>query len=1480
MNRVFVSYSRRNKIFAERIARDLGDAGMEVWIDFRQIHGGEQWQDEIFRGIERSQIVVVCLSPDAVKSEWVQREVLTARQQEKFIIPVMAVDARRELEQAESLSWVQNLHFINFEGRYEEAFPELLLAIPGKRRLGIYDSVDPNNIPNPFKGLEAFQQTDAAFFFGRETLIDKCLHRLRQDRPTRFLAVVGASGSGKSSLVRAGVLPALRAGKIRGSDTWRIIVFTPGSNPIEALSQRLAPLLEGQEADKLTKLFYESIDYLHPFVARVLGDANPEAKMVMVIDQFEELFTRAGESDREIFMRLLHSAVTHKGGRISVIITMRADFFDRLSRYPSLAELFEQENMVIATEMTPAELLRAIEGPARAVGLSYDPPNLAQRILDDVVRQPGSLPLLQYALKELYMRRDGIKLTAKAYEEIGGVQRALARHAEDIYNDLNVAQQAIMRRVLLRLIEVSEIGEATRRRVDRADLTFRDVPAEAVEELIEILTSADTRLLITNFQIRPNSAQSAPTIMVDIGHEALIREWERFRGWVAEDKENLRLSSEILQSANDWASAKRDKAYLLTGNRLARAEIWLDEADATALQREFIQASIKENEERERLERERLERELVLRRRSQNRLRIALSFLAIGLLASLILSLIAVSAQAQAMSAEQEAKTLFLLAEQARAEAVLNELQARSLALASSAGRALSDNLNEVAVLLAVSANEISDAPPQSQRILAEVAYSPGTRFLFDLESVSVLATAISPDGNLLAGGVGNVVIVWDAKTGDELFRFSGTNLAGHTNRVRAVVFSPDSEKIASAGADGRIVIWDVATQTQALRWDAHNGGANTLTYSFDGQFLLTGGEDHQIILWSSATGELVQNYSGHSGAVNSLSFNNDGTLFASGSDDDRVGVWSLNDGFIKFLSGHSDDVLSVAFSPSAASRVLSSSIDNTIRLWDVLNTTSLIRTFEQHNDDVTGIAFFPDGRTFISISEDTSIILWDVNITSPLKSFNDHEAPVFSIAISQDGQMMFSGADDGFARLWDLKNSEQTVVFSGHQSNDARLRTVVGVYGEDDLTVLSGSFDGTLRLWSVSTGLTIQEFRGHTDSVFDVALSSDNTTALSGGGDDKVILWDVTTGTIQKELIGHANDVLAVAYLPDNLRAVSGDADGAIILWDLTTGEKIRQFGPKIGKDDIGHTDQIYDIAVSPDGTRILSASADQTLLLWDVETGESLGEYKGHGAGVRSVAFNPQGTLAVSGAENGGVFIWDVSDENLSARDRVIRRITGHDLAVMGVAFSPDGLNIASGGSDRRLSVWEVATGAEIRRYRITSSSTVNPSFRSVDFGKNGQSLLTGMTDATLREWRLLLNPQDLLAWTYTNRYVPIPTCSQREQFGLEPYCEDGVSEITPTPFVFPTQTPAPTLPSISVGGKAVINTTSNSTVRLRENPSLSGVILISLQDGTVVDVIDGPIVADDFVWWKIRIADNTEGWSAESNPLAGVQTLIPLE
>jgi energy-coupling factor transporter ATP-binding protein EcfA2 len=432
MNRVFISYSRKNEAFAERLARDLGDAGLDVWIDLRQIQGGERWQQEIFRGLERAEFVVLCLSPAAIASEWVQREVTTAHKAGKRIYPIMVEESFKQLQDNAALNWLTEVQFIRFEGRYEAAFTELLQALPGGRGVGTYDVFDPATIVNPFKGLEAFQQRDAAYFFGREDLIKRALTRLRR---TRFLAVVGASGSGKSSLVRAGIIPQLRAGALAGSDKSPVIIFTPGSDPVNALAERLHPLVVPHDGryslDVMRQLLREQPGSLVPLMELTLADLPDVSRFVLVIDQFEEVFTRAGEKERDQFITAIVHAAKLEGSRALMIATMRADFFGYLSRYPELATLFEGDNLLIVTEMTTANLLQAIEGPAKAVGLRYEA-GLVDKLLEEVKSQPGSLPLLQYALKELFERRNGAVLTLAAYDQIGGVRQALARHAEDI----------------------------------------------------------------------------------------------------------------------------------------------------------------------------------------------------------------------------------------------------------------------------------------------------------------------------------------------------------------------------------------------------------------------------------------------------------------------------------------------------------------------------------------------------------------------------------------------------------------------------------------------------------------------------------------------------------------------------------------------------------------------------------------------------------------------------------------------------------------------------------------------------------------------------------------------------------------------------------------------------------------------------------------------------------------------------------------
>ena len=577
MNRVFIAYSRRNQAFAVRLAQDLSDAGLQVWMDSREIQADDAWRDHIRQALKTVDFLIACLSPSAIESEWVQYEIATVRERQCNIYPII-VEAGAAVSQFGTA--------INFVGRYEKAFSELLTALATERAVSDFDNFDAQQIPNPFKGLEAFQQIDAALFFGREEVTRQAINQLRE---THFLAVVGASGSGKSSIVQAGIIPQIRQGVIDNSDKWTILVLIPGAHPLNALAQRLTPLIahttgKYTEQHTVRAELRQSGQVLH-LIEKVLQDKPETAHLLLVIDQFEEVFTHTSETEQVQFLDIVRvlSTMTH---RVHVILTMRTHYFGQLSHFPDLANLFEQDNLHIVAEMNAASLVRAIESPAQAFGLRYEA-GLVDRLLTDAQAQPHSLPLLQYTLHELFQRRDGARLTLAAYDAIRGVQRALSHRADAIYAALNAYQQDIMRRLLLTLVEVSDTGEVSRRQVSRQDLVIADIPDSAVQAILDLLIQDEARLITVK---RPIGQIDAP-VLLRLSHEAFIREWDRFQAWVTESLTELQYESELRRTAHNWDTNERDEAYLLRDERLHRTVVWMETYHATTIERDFIEAS-------------------------------------------------------------------------------------------------------------------------------------------------------------------------------------------------------------------------------------------------------------------------------------------------------------------------------------------------------------------------------------------------------------------------------------------------------------------------------------------------------------------------------------------------------------------------------------------------------------------------------------------------------------------------------------------------------------------------------------------------------------------------------------------------------------------------------------------------------------------------------------------------------------------------
>ncbi len=498
---------------------------------------------------------------------------------------------------------------------------------------------DTSELENPYKGLRAFREGDADDFFGRDELIDRLLERLQiSDARDRFLAVVGPSGSGKSSVVKAGLMPRLRQGALPDSDNWFISEMFPGANPLVELEAALLRVAINPPSS-LRQQLGEDTEGLQRAIKRILPAGDDDTELVLIIDQFEELFTQVeDEAARVHFLDSLRAALLDPHSRLRVIVTIRADFYDRPLQYEALGELMRRRTEVVLP-LSQADLERAILGPAERVGVTPEP-GLVQTIIDDVGEQPGTLPLLQYALTELFERRQGRVMTLRAYQDIGGVTGALARRADELYREIDPDAQEAIRQLFLRLVTLGEGTEDTRRRVRRSEIGG----TEAMDRVIEIY--GQYRLL--TFDRDP--VTRGPT--VEVAHEALIRTWERLREWIEASRDDLRIQRRLTAATAEWEASGRNRDYLASGARLTQFEEWSEATELTQneAERNFLETSLRE-------EAAQRARDEAVARRVQNlgRATIVLgAMIVVAVIATVILLSQASTARSQADTAQTE----------------------------------------------------------------------------------------------------------------------------------------------------------------------------------------------------------------------------------------------------------------------------------------------------------------------------------------------------------------------------------------------------------------------------------------------------------------------------------------------------------------------------------------------------------------------------------------------------------------------------------------------------------------------------------------------------------------------------------------------------------------------------------------------------------------------------------------------------------
>ncbi|MEH2070391.1 MAG: caspase family protein [Nostoc sp.] len=1220
----------------------------------------------------------------------------------------------------------------------------------------------------PYRSLSYFTETkeDAEVFYGRSALTQELIQQVREQH--RLIAVLGASGSGKSSMLRAGLLYQLKLGQeIPGSDRWTYITpFTPKESPVNSLQEafslslpsygvqtsQITPLnptplattdsaalastrasgtsatqwlpLERGETRKSNSLSpsFVPISTVQlergetrksnslPFTGGGLGRGNLahvigeqlkalNTPVILIIDQFEECFTMCDDSQRQEFFDCLRELIDCIDN-LYIFIGMRSDFRARWREYPKFAGRIHKPYINIE-HLTRDEIAEAITKPADWVGLGIEG-RLEQQLINDVEDYPGSLPLLQYTLTELWheSRNQGDELLSlKTYQDLGGVEGTLQKRADAIYDSLLLTEKTVARRIFL---ELTQMGETTdvRRRVRLGELVNSHHSLELLQQVSEKLADKDARLITKTDE--PDSQD----VILDVVHEALIRHWQMLRDWKEEYKVGIAIERQIEAEAQEWERNDKKPGFLRKDERLAVAEAYLtrfgDWQMLNGVAEEYIQES---QELRNRLvqeEKERQQEKLAAARR-QNR---------VVILFSIGLAGVAIFAGYQWYNAQNKAKeateqSAIALAQQSSESSLISNKQIEALIAATQSNRQLSGRTLRKDVNLEQTANQ------QAVVALRQAIYNMQEQNRLEGHSNYIYSVRFSPDGKTIASAsADNTVKLWNAVTGKEI-----TTLKGHSNFVGGVAFSPDGKTIASASADNTVKLWNTATGKEITTLKGHSNFVYSVAFSPDGKTIASAGVDKTVKLWNAATGKEITTLKGHSNEVNSVAFSPDGKTIASASADKTVKLWNAATGKeITTLKGHSNRVTSVAFSPDGKT-IASASADKTVKLWNAASAKE-ITTLKGHSNRVTSVAFSPDGKTIASASTDNSVKLWNAATAKEITTLKGHSNYVYSVAFSPDGKTIASASADRTVKLWNAATAKEITTFKGHSN---WVTTVA--FSPDGKTIASASADNTVKLWNAASAKEITTLNGHSDRVTSVAFSPDGKTIASASTDNSVKLWSTATAKEIITLNGHSNEVNSVAFSPDGKTIASASADKTVKLWNAATAKEIITLN--------GHSNSVTSVAFSPDGKTIASASADNTIKLWNAATANEITTLKGHSNFVASVAFSPDGKTIASASADNTVKLWN------AATAREITTFKGHSNEVTSVAFSPDGKTIASASADNTIKLWNAATAKEI----ITLNGHSNW-VTSVAFSPDGKTIASASADKTVKLWNIYPN------------------------------------------------------------------------------------------------------------------------------------------